>query len=508
MKHLFISLLLIFNISLFAQNFSFELQNEFDIDARDYPISSDAQNYFVAFTVIDLDNDFRNSIHFISTDLDGQIEEVMIYESPNGNISISCDQILNLPNGEQLLSGVYSENNTPPYYPFIMNIAEDGQVNWAKKINSGTISRLKIELLSDDSILVLIRSAGVSDHSIICKMDIDGNFSNIKELGTFQNVPKKFTTYNGFFEVLFVDGNLMSIENDLSDINWQRKYYNEIGMEYSRAENGDFLFVSAQVSFPGYMTVFRTDADGNAIWAQYIEAWHGEEQNQISIFDIVDFHFIEEDPNGNIIVSANSEGGLFGSLQMVLDANGNYLSNYKINTYKNQFRVINDHDYLVGGFLNSGSINTTNFIFEKRAYMDSSPCDSIYNYSIAAGDEMSMTPDEINLNVFEEFTVEDIDVVTSSGNFEQNEYCDMLLHVDINPSLQSQVEVYPNPSDDKVWISSESEISNIKIYNALGFLIEETEYSLIDLNNYPRGVYLLQIEFDSNQKVIKKMLKK
>lgn len=507
MKHLLISLLFFLNISLFAQNFSFEFQNEFDIDARDYPISSNQQNYFVGFSVIDLDNNFRTNTHLITTDLEGQIEEVIIYESSNDNISLSCNQILNLPNGEQLLCGVYDENSSPPYHAYIMNVAEDGQVNWAKKINSGTVSSVEIELLSDDSILVLLRSSGVSNHSIICKMDLEGNFSNINELGSFQDVPQNITSYNGYFELLFVDGNLMSIENDLSNINWQRKYYNEIGIEYSRAENGDYLFASAQVSFPGYMTVFRTDADGNTIWAQYIEAWHGEEQNQISIFDIVNFHFIKEDQNGNIIISADSEGGLFGSLQMVLDAEGNYISNYKINSYKNKVRLIDTQDYLIGGFLNSGSFNSSNFIFEKRALTTSYPCDSIYNYSIAIGEEMSMTPDEINLNVFEEFTVEDINVVTSSGNFVQNEYCDMLLHVDINPSLQSQVELYPNPSDDKVWISSEQAISNVKIYNTLGFLIEETEHLNFDLSDYPNGIYLLQIEFDSNQKVTKKLVK-
>ncbi|NPD45721.1 T9SS type A sorting domain-containing protein [Lentimicrobium sp. S6] len=507
MKHLLISLLFFFNISLFSQNFSFEFQNEFNIDARDYPISSTQENYFVAFSVVDINDNFRTNTHLITCDIDGQIEEVMIYESPNEIISLSCDQILHLPNGEKLLSGIYAENSSPPYHPYIMNITEDGQVNWAKKINSGTVSSVKIELLSDDSILVLLRSSGVSNHYIICKMDLQGNFSNINELGSFQYVPKKISSYDGYFELLFVDGNLMSIDNDLSNINWQRKYYNEIGKEYSRAENGDYIFVSAQVSFPGYMTVYRTDADGNTIWAQYIEAWHGQEQNQISIFDIVDFHFIEEDLNGNIIISANSEGGLFGSLQMVLDADGNYISNYKINTYKNKMRLIDKQNYLVGGFQNTSSYNSSNFVFEKRGLATSYPCDSIYNYSIASGEDMNMTPDEIDLTPFEEFTVEDIDVVMSSGNFEQNEYCDMLLQLDRNPSIQSQVELYPNPSNDRVSILSEKEISNIKIYNALGFLIEETEYSFIDLNDYPRGIYLIQIELDSNQKVIKKMVK-
>lgn len=507
MKSLLFSLLFFLTFYSYAQTFSQEFQNNLTIDTRFYPVSSSLDQHFVAFDMVDLDDDFRNKVHLVSTDLYGQIEEIMVYECLDSDFSISCYQILNLSNGDQILSGTYSANNSPPYRPYIMSINAEGAVNWAKKINTNKITKVDVALLSDESLLVIFKSYDGSNHQILCKLDLEGDFSHFTELSISYFSPQQITPYEDSFEILFVDGHLMRIPNDLSAIIWQRKYHNEIGITYCRAENGDYLFAAAQVAFPGYMTVFRTDEVGNTIWAQYIEAWEGENQNQTSIFDIVGFHFIEESDDGDIIISANSEGGLNGSLHMVLNSEGEVLNNYKIESFKNKMELLDQGQYLLGGFLNFGSYTTENFIFEKRDLNQQYPCDSILNYSTEEGDPMPITPDEASLSPFSEFTFEDLEIIAGIHEMEQSIYCDMALSIGEKLTLDKQIELYPNPTEYKIWIQSHAQITLIEVYNTMGIKIGESDQKEMDMSHFPKGIYILKINTGPSylcQKVVKK----
>jgi len=53
-----------------------------------------------------------------------------------------------------------------------------------------------------------------------------------------------------------------------------------------------------------------------------------------------------------------------------------------------------------------------------------------------------------------------------------------------------ELRVYPNPTTGKVYIETESEI---KVYNQQGELLQETFGNQVDLSDYPKGVYLLQV---------------
>src|SRR5690606_1019407 len=96
-------------------------------------------------------------------------------------------------------------------------------------------------------------------------------------------------------DLVLSNSQVVNVDFDLQTVNWTRRYYSQIGFTMNRTANGDFIYASAQTAFPGYATVFRTDAAGNLIWAKHIEAWQGAVQDQTSIFDIVGFHFIAED---------------------------------------------------------------------------------------------------------------------------------------------------------------------------------------------------------------------
>lgn len=492
-----------------AQNFSQEFQNNLTLDARDYVIESSNNVYTIGITEVNLNNNFRNEVRVLSSNQNGIVQNIKVFSTVDTNYSITCNQILNLADGSQIISGIYSINNTPPYRPYLMHIDQNGTINWAKKINTNRSAYPNIALLSDSTILVLFSYMNASNqtHKIFCKVDANGNFSSFKDYNLLGENVVKISANSTSFDILFSSGNLLNINNDLSTINWTRKYFHEIGITFNRTSNGDYIFAAAQVAFPGYMTIYRTDESGTILWAKYIESWHGNVQSQISIFDIVDFHFIKEDSNGDIIVSAKSEGGLDGYFNVVVDSNGNYLSNYKNNNYRNSLKVDNNTSYLAGGFINSASFNSSNFVFEYRDLTTAYQCDSILNYSFENGDEMALIPDTVSLTEIADFTFESIDITWSHDTITQNNYCSMALSIPKNENYNDEVSIYPNPSTGKVWINSKSEITQVILYNHLGKQIQTSNLSFIDISSYAKGVYFLEIQTDTNYKVIKKLIK-
>ena len=66
--------------------------------------------------------------------------------------------------------------------------------------------------------------------------------------------------------------------------------------------------------------------------------------------------------------------------------------------------------------------------------------------------------------------------------------------------------VFPNPSNGIFNISSEVAFTTIRVFNSLGQNILETNYSQIDLSQYPRGMYLLELSSDSKKSTHKIIL--
>lgn len=492
-----------------AQNFSYEFQNNASLDASYYAVENHNTGYSIGFTAVDdVSNDFRKTAKLITTDLNGIIQNTRIYASADADYSIGCSQIISLADGTRIISGNYSVNNAPPYLPYVMRLNLDGSVAWAKKINTNRYNIPEIEILSDSTILLIFSYANPTTHNIYCKLDVNGNFSSFNEFSIqFEHPIQIKPNNNSTFDILTATGNLMNISNDLSTINWQRKYFHEIGITFNTTSNGDYIFAAAQVAFPGYMTIFRTDASGNLIWAKYLEAWEGEVQSQIYIFDIVSFHFIEEDSDGNIIISANSEGALDGFLNVVLDSDGNYISNYKINTYRNKLKVLDNNQYLAVNFVNSGNYNSGNIVFEKRDLTSVFQCDSIYSHFFSTGNEMRLTPDTATLTPIPDLTLENLNIVMSTETISQSIFCDMAVSTNENRLTTNQVTVYPNPSKDKLWIESNHNITKVEIYNYFGKLLQSSVLPFVDVSGFLDGMYFLKIRIENNNTVVKKVIK-
>ena len=66
------------------------------------------------------------------------------------------------------------------------------------------------------------------------------------------------------------------------------------------------------------------------------------------------------------------------------------------------------------------------------------------------------------------------------------------------------LNVYPNPTNGMVNISTKEEIGSVKLYNFLGELINEyTNQSTINVSQYVNGIYFLEINTLNNKQVVK-----
>lgn len=75
--------------------------------------------------------------------------------------------------------------------------------------------------------------------------------------------------------------------------------------------------------------------------------------------------------------------------------------------------------------------------------------------------------------------------------------------VEIKEAFEANVSVYPNPTSDIIQIEGVSAKLLIKVYNALGSLILESENSTaIDLSEFDKGIYYLKI-YNRNKEIVR-----
>ena len=99
-------------------------------------------------------------------------------------------------------------------------------------------------------------------------------------------------------------------------------------------------------------------------------------------------------------------------------------------------------------------------------------------------------------------------VATSGGSVLKVSCRDLDLAI-TSPSLQTTVNVYPNPAKDYIYIDlPEEKIKSVSLYNVLGVLLKEQKSNAasVDISSLPQGMYLLSIE--TEEKVITKKIVK
>lgn len=97
----------------------------------------------------------------------------------------------------------------------------------------------------------------------------------------------------------------------------------------------------------------------------------------------------------------------------------------------------------------------------------------------------------------------DIDYATEIYYF----FASCMGKVGISESAAPSVNVYPNPAKDFVHISGEN-ISNVRIYNSLGQLMENTTDTDIAVGDWSDGIYTINIVLTDGRLFTRKMIKK
>ncbi|TGV02115.1 T9SS type A sorting domain-containing protein [Flavivirga rizhaonensis] len=87
-------------------------------------------------------------------------------------------------------------------------------------------------------------------------------------------------------------------------------------------------------------------------------------------------------------------------------------------------------------------------------------------------------------------------------------YDDLIINgvLDVAENSLKQVEAYPNPVNDILYLKNVDNINSVTIYNSLGQLIKETNQSEIDFSRLKKGLYFLYLN-NENGVITKKIVK-
>ena len=77
----------------------------------------------------------------------------------------------------------------------------------------------------------------------------------------------------------------------------------------------------------------------------------------------------------------------------------------------------------------------------------------------------------------------------------------------IDDQNQLDISIYPNPTNDKLFIQGLSSSSRVSIYNVLGKLVlSQTISKEIDVNNLQSGIYIIKIT-EEQKEIVRKFIK-
>ena len=109
-------------------------------------------------------------------------------------------------------------------------------------------------------------------------------------------------------------------------------------------------------------------------------------------------------------------------------------------------------------------------------------------------------------------------VVWPTGNFSTADSASAIVHVVDKTGiisnlyqLNSQVNIFPNPAKDKLFISfsEKNNLEQVRIYNIVGEEIFSSKENLhvVNISEYIEGIYFIELQFSKDKKLIKKFVK-
>ena len=105
------------------------------------------------------------------------------------------------------------------------------------------------------------------------------------------------------------------------------------------------------------------------------------------------------------------------------------------------------------------------------------------------------------------YSNKDINGAYEIWQFFSNKSCDTLSSID-EFDIENTISVYPNPSQNRVYVKSDLEVQVISVYNLSGKKVAFSNSSSIDMEQLPSGLYLLDILFLGEGLSTKRLIQK
>lgn len=507
MKAFYLSaLFLLLNCSLFAQEFSkhFFINDTTRLYQEGVAVALDTNE----FTSVVLSNDQVTDgilnqfyFHFIQSDTLGNLQQFIHVRMADTAYNIHPFNMIKLNNNTFLISATSRQKYGPSNSkPVLINMSETGNILWSKSLDVSCASGANNRLLqlSNGDILFVYQDFANGFRPIYCLVDENGNFSNFNRFPWPSVMPRTFhLNDDGTFDLITSNGDLLNIEQDLSQINSNRKYFKQGGIFFHRLENGNYLIAIMQ-EFGGDPIFIMTDSQGTELWSKQIASTFGPIPINYTTFD---FDFIEETADGNLLIGVHD---MFAKRHnfLTMDMQGNLISSrIGNNVLSHAANIGNDQMYI----FNLGDFQTNNFILEKRKFNTFYPCDYEVENVVTDISAMEIQPDSaslfpisappiVNVNLSAQTVPNVVDFGTlcdfSTAGTQENEVI---------------IEIYPNPTKGTVNIESTSQIKNLSVRNTIGQIVFTGNENQIDLSFLESDVYLIEIE-TSEGKVLKKIV--
>ncbi|MDX1447063.1 T9SS type A sorting domain-containing protein [Lishizhenia sp.] len=505
MKAFYLSaLLLLVNCSLFAQEFSkqFFINDTTRLYQGGVAVALDTNE----FTSVVLSNDQVTDgilnqfyFHFIQSDTLGNLQQFIHVRMADTAYNIHPFNMIKLNNNTFLISATSRQKYGPSNSkPVLINMSETGNILWSKSLDVSCASGANNRLLqlSNGDILFVYQDFSHGFRPIYCLVDENGNFSNFNRFPWPSVMPRTLhLNDDGTFDLITSNGDLLNIEQDLSQINSNRKYFKQGGIFFHRLENGNYLIAIMQ-EFGGDPIFIMTDSQGTELWSKQIASTFGPVPINYTTFD---FDFIEETADGNLLIGVHD---MFAKRHnyLTIDMQGNLISSrIGNNVLSHAQHNGNDQMYI----FNLGDFQTNNFILEKRKFNTFYPCDYEVENVVTDASAMEIQPDSASLFPVAAPTVIDINLnaQTVPNVVDFGTLCDFsTAGTQENEVL---IDVYPNPTNGIVHIESSSKIVHIRVRNALGQEVSVSRDSHLDLSGLENGIYLLEITTNAGRSLHK-----
>ncbi len=102
----------------------------------------------------------------------------------------------------------------------------------------------------------------------------------------------------------------------------------------------------------------------------------------------------------------------------------------------------------------------------------------------------------------------DQDILSSSWNDGKIAWYENLTPLSVNDNSIPEFDVYPNPTDGTIFISSKSIVSQLDIYNSLGqIMLNISNRNEVDISHLSIGLYYVKIKFENGASGYKKIIK-